>query len=94
MAAALLNNLAWTYGEAGRWADALPLFERAVEIRRAAGVAEPLYFARWARARALRGLGHHEEALAELRELAATPDGTEDSYVAEEIEANERRSTT
>jgi len=93
MVAALLNNLAWTYGEAGRRGDALPLFERAVEIRRAAGVAEPLFFARWARARALRGLGRHEEALAELRELAATPEGAEDSYVAGEIEANERRST-
>jgi hypothetical protein len=39
-------------------------------------------------------LGRHDEALAELRQLAATPEGAEDHYVAEEIQANERRRQT
>lgn len=89
MMGALLNNMAWTYAEAGRWDDALGLFERAVQVRRTIGEAEPLHVARWARARALRALGRHAEALAELRELAQTPEGAEDSYVAEEIAANQ-----
>ena len=93
MTAALLNNLGWTYADAGRWADALPLFERAVQVRRERGDPEPLHAARWARARALRALGRHDEALAELRALAATPEGAGDHYVTEEIEANERRQT-
>jgi hypothetical protein len=54
MTAALLNNLAWTYADDGRWSEALPLFERAVRVRRDQGDPEPLHAARWARARALR----------------------------------------
>jgi tetratricopeptide (TPR) repeat protein len=89
MLAALLNNLGWSYADADRWADALPLFERAVELRRERGVAEPLLAARWARARTLRALGRYAEALAEQRELASSPDGAADEYVAAEIAANE-----
>jgi hypothetical protein len=89
MRAALLNNLAWTHADADRWAEALPLFEEAVELRRLAGVAEPLLAARWARARALRALGRYTEALAEQRELATLPEGADDKYVADEIAANE-----
>jgi len=37
----------------------------------------------------LRALGRHAEALAELRELAGTPEGAEDNYVSTEIAANE-----
>jgi tetratricopeptide (TPR) repeat protein len=88
MLAALLNNLGWTYADADRWADALPLFERAVELRRERGVAEPLRAARWARARALRALGRYTEALAEQRDLASSPEGAADEYVAAEIAAN------
>jgi tetratricopeptide (TPR) repeat protein len=89
MLAALLNNLGWSWAEADRWADALPLFERAVELRRDRGVPGPLHFARWSRARALRALGRYAEALAEQRELAESPQGKDDDYVAEEIAANE-----
>jgi tetratricopeptide (TPR) repeat protein len=89
MEGALQNNLAWAYADAGRWPDALPLLDGAVEARRAAGDPAGLFFARWARARALRALGRHDEALAELRELAATPEGAADSDVADEIAANE-----
>ncbi len=96
MVGALLNNLGWTLADAGRWQEAYPLFERAVTAR--ARVADTLggdasvrslHIARWTRARAARALGRHHEALAELRELAATPAGAADSYVAEEIAANE-----
>jgi len=93
MTAALLNNLGWTYADADRWADALPLFERAVRVRQERGDPEPLLAARWARARALRALGRYAEALAEQRELAATPEGADDHYVTEEIGANERALT-
>jgi tetratricopeptide (TPR) repeat protein len=89
MLAALLNNLGWSYADADRWADALPLFERAVELRGERGVAEPLRAARWARARALRALGRYAEALAEQRELAANLEGASDEYVTAEIAANE-----
>jgi tetratricopeptide (TPR) repeat protein len=89
MLAALLNNLGWTYADAGRWAEALPLFDRAVQLRQERGVAEPLLAARWARARALRALGRYTEALTEQRELAATPEGADDEYVSAEIAANE-----
>jgi len=90
MAGALLNNLGWTYADDGRWAEALELWERAVEERRRAGNAPALHIARWTRARGLRALGRHEEALVELHELAQTPEGAADPYVAEEIIENER----
>jgi tetratricopeptide (TPR) repeat protein len=90
MVAALLTNLAWSHADAGRWAEALPLFDRAVQVRREVADAEGLHVARWCRARAWRALGRHDEALAELRELAGTPDGAADPYVADEIAANER----
>jgi len=90
MRAALLNNLGWTYADDERWADALGLFEQAIDARRQTGDAYTVHVARWTRARALRALGRHDEALAELRELAATPDGADDQYVAEEIAENEK----
>jgi tetratricopeptide (TPR) repeat protein len=92
MRAALLNNLGWTYADDGRWADALVLFEQAIDARRDVGDAYGYHVARWTKARALRGLGRHDEALTELRELAATEEGANDSYVAEEIAENEKAS--
>jgi tetratricopeptide (TPR) repeat protein len=89
MLAALLNNLAWDFADAGRWADALPLFERAVGLRRERGDAEPLRVARWSRARALRAVGRYAEALAEQRALAAGLNGADGPFIAEEIAANE-----
>lgn len=85
MRAALLNNLGWTYADDGRWAEALDLFEQAVDERRRAGDRPGLHIARWTTARALRALGRYDEALAELRELAGTPEGADDDHVAEEI---------
>ena len=90
MRGALLNNLGWAHADHGRWGEALELFERAVDARRASGDAWALHVARWTRARALRALDRHPEALAELRELAATPEGAADHHVAEEIVENEK----
>ena len=46
--------------------------------------------ARSDRVSALRAVGRHREALTELRQMVATPEGTVDPYIAEEIAANER----
>jgi tetratricopeptide (TPR) repeat protein len=96
MTGALLNNLGWTLADADRWEEAYPLFNRAVAARAKAvdilgsdASVKSFHVARWTRARAARALGRREEALAELRELAATPVGAADPYVAEEIAANE-----
>jgi hypothetical protein len=90
MRAALLNNLGWRYADEDCWAEALDLFAQAVPARREAADEWGLHVARWTCARAMRALGRHAEALAELRELAATPHGADDPYVAEEIAENEK----
>jgi tetratricopeptide (TPR) repeat protein len=90
MRAALLNNLGWTYADDERWVDALGLFERAIDARRDAGDAWGLHVARWTRARALRALGRYDEALVELRALAATEEGADDAHVHDEIAENEK----
>jgi tetratricopeptide (TPR) repeat protein len=89
MIAALLNNLGWDYADGGRWAEALDLFEQAIDARLRTSDPYAIHVARWTRARALRALGRHGEALADLRALAATDVGAGDPYVAEEIAANE-----
>jgi hypothetical protein len=96
MTGALLNNLGWSLADVDRWDEAYPLFDRAVTARAKVvdllgsdSSVKSLHVARWTRARAARALGRRDEALAELRELAATPAGAADSYVAEEIAANE-----
>jgi len=86
----LLNNIGWTYHEAGRYPDALSCFERAAVWRRENGGGHAEQVARWSVARALRSLGRHTEALAILQQLEAEfatapePDG----YVFEEIAEN------
>jgi tetratricopeptide (TPR) repeat protein len=85
--AALQNNIGWTYFGTGRYADALAVFEDALELRRAQGKPGPIRIARYAVAKVHRVLGRVAEALAGqealLREceLAREPDG----YVHEEI---------
>lgn len=62
-----------------------------VQVRLASGAdAYTLHYARSDRASALRAVGRHSEALTELRQMAATPEGAVDPYVAEELAANER----
>lgn len=80
--ASLLNNLGWSYHEQGDFTRALECFLEAVELREAAGAAEPLRIARWCVARCLRSLGEHEAAMVILAELS---EGEADGFVAEEI---------
>ncbi|GIH05967.1 hypothetical protein Rhe02_40340 [Rhizocola hellebori] len=96
MTGALQNNMGWRLADEEEWETAYSLFDWAVAAR--AKVLENLdsdaarksyHVARWTRARAARALGRRDEALAELRELAATDVGAADPYVAEEIAANE-----
>ncbi len=86
--ASLLNNLAWDHHDAGDLEQALALFERAVDIRRAENDAVALQVAEWSVARALRSLGRYDEALSIQQRLAATPPGADDGYVHEELGEN------
>jgi tetratricopeptide (TPR) repeat protein len=81
--ASLLNNLGWAKHDASEHAEALALFERALELRKAEGTPFQVHVARWAVARCLRSLGRNAEALAIQEDLAkADPP---DKYVDEEI---------
>lgn len=86
----LLNNIGWAHHEAGRFEDALAVFERAAEWRRDNGGGRTEQIARWTVARALRSLARYDEALALLSqleaELSTTPEP--DGYVFEEIAEN------
>ncbi|GAB4202391.1 MAG: tetratricopeptide repeat protein [Roseiflexaceae bacterium] len=83
----LYNNIGWTHHDQGRYAEALALFERAVEWRAAQGQPRELRIARWCVARALRSLGRVEQALAQQRDLLAQLQAENDSdgYIDEEI---------
>ncbi|NUS21519.1 MAG: tetratricopeptide repeat protein [Mesorhizobium sp.] len=83
----LLNNLGWSYFDAGRFADALAIFEQAVEQRRSAGEKRELLIALYAVIRTLRALNRLEEArrLAKETADAATVDGGQAPYVLEEL---------
>lgn len=81
----LLNNLGWDRHEAGRYAEALELFERALAVRLEAGEKSAIEVARWSVARALRSVGRHDEALAIQHALHADPDNDEDGFVSEEL---------
>jgi hypothetical protein len=84
-------NLGWSYADQDQWTSALELFERVVQIRVASAAdASTLHCARSDRALALRAIGRHTEALTELRQMAATPEGAADPSIAEEIAASER----
>ncbi len=84
----ILNNLGWDLHDSGHPEQALAVFERAVEVRREAGDHSAWLVARWCVGRTLRTLGRPTEALAVMRELAADPEGAQDEYVHEEIDAN------
>lgn len=86
-AASLLHNLGWDLHDAGRAAEALPVFEQALAERRRMGGAQGVFIARWTVARCLRTLGRLDEALAEQRALEAEMQaaGKPDGYVHEEI---------
>lgn len=82
--ASLYNNIGWSYFDDGRYDDALAMFERALERRRADGaVDKEVGIAQWCIARTLRALGRLEEALAMQRSLLAMQ--AEEGYVSEEM---------
>jgi tetratricopeptide (TPR) repeat protein len=83
----LYNNIGWAYHDAGKYTEALELFQKALRVREQAGERAQIRIARWCVARALRSLGRIEEALAIqrwlLEELNTT--GETDGYVYEEL---------
>lgn len=89
----LYNNMGWTYHAAGEYEQALAMFESSLAAWQEDGQTDLVSIARWAVARALRSLGHTQEALARqmarLQELEEGEEGeragTSDGYVQEEI---------
>ena len=83
----LYNNIGWTYHSEGSFAEALKMFEKALEFRVKQGKRENILIARWCIGRCLRSLGRVDEALEiqrellETRELNREPDG----FVNEEM---------
>jgi tetratricopeptide (TPR) repeat protein len=87
---AMLNNLAWDLHEMGRFADALTVFEEALEEYEKRGKVTAIQIAKWSKARCLRSLGLYDEALVMQYALEADYDaaGTPSGYVYEEIAEN------
>lgn len=86
-AAALHNNIGWSYFETGDAAAALVHWEKALPLREAMGKPGPIRIARWTIARGYRATGRlddaqkWQEALVVETEEAGEPDG----YVYEEL---------
>jgi tetratricopeptide (TPR) repeat protein len=86
-AAALHNNIGWTYFDRGDYATALAHWQKAVPLREATGNAVTVRIAKWTVARGLRATGKLDEArkiqlaLVGETEAAGAPDG----YVYEEL---------
>ncbi len=82
----LYNNTGWTLHTAGRYAEALPLFEKARDWYASRGNPGDARSGRWAVARCHRSLGRTGEALAEQRALLAETGaaGEPDGFVHEE----------
>ena len=80
----LLNNLGWTYVDAGDYDRALELFERALEARRQDPQNRaPIAWAQYAVGQTLRILGRASEAVPVLEEAAATL--PEDADIRQEL---------
>lgn len=68
---ALYNNIAWTYMDMDQPQQALDLFQKGLEFRESNEHPQSTrMIAHWSVARALRGLGKHDEALAKLQYIA------------------------
>ena len=87
---AMLNNSAWDLHDAGRFSEALPLFEEAQAEWMKRDKPEQVRIAKWSVARCLRSLGRHTEALAMQHALETEHAlaGSADGYVFEEIAEN------
>ncbi|MCA0457570.1 MAG: tetratricopeptide repeat protein [Chloroflexi bacterium] len=83
----LYNNIGWTHHDAGRYDEALTIFEKALAWHKEYGKPSTLRIAKWSVARALRSLGRVDEALERQRALLVEHEqaGTSDGYVSEEI---------
>ena len=81
----LLNNLGWSYHDAGNYEESMRNFREAFEFQTKFGNETYIRIARWAIARCHRSMGQYSEALVILRELAQFPDV---GYVSEELAEN------
>lgn len=86
----LLNNIGWTYFDAGEYEKALTIFEEAVAWRQANQPthADAIRIANWSVARTLRALGRLDEALARQQALLQeieTTGAASDGFVYEEL---------
>jgi tetratricopeptide (TPR) repeat protein len=83
----LLHNLGWEAHDAGRYAEALDYWQRALALREASGDAARTRIARWTVARGLRSLGRLDEAWAAQQALAVDMErvGAPDGFVYEEL---------
>lgn len=84
---AMLNNSAWDLHDMGRFEQALPLFEEALEAWTARQRPRQIQIAKWSVARCLRSLGDYQRALEIQRQLEAEQRaaGSADGYVFEEL---------
>lgn len=83
----LLNNIGWTYHDAGRYEEALETFQQALAWHERVGRPRETEIARWSVGRTLRSLGRLQEALVVQRDLLAELDarGESDGYAHEEL---------
>lgn len=83
----LLNNLGWTYYEAGEYDLALDAFSKALDAREQAGDEPSIQIAHYAVAKALRALGRPQEAIAHLEPAVAWAEsqGAPDGWFHEEL---------
>jgi tetratricopeptide (TPR) repeat protein len=80
--ASLFNNTGWSLFDAGRYAEALDLFQKAVPLREQKGDADSIRIAKWSVAKVLRYLGRVDEALA-MHLASSSDDGFRDEEIAE-----------
>ena len=82
-AAALYNNLGWTYHNLERYDEALVQFEKGLAYRQdRAQEGRPVHIARWCIARTLRSLGKLEQAIEQQTQLLEVHDS---GFVHEEL---------
>ncbi|MBS0319342.1 MAG: tetratricopeptide repeat protein [Proteobacteria bacterium] len=85
--ASLLNNIGWTYFDAGDYAGAVGAWESALALRIEAGDASRVREARWALARGWRAQGKLDDAERAQRAIVAETEalGAPDGYACEEL---------
>jgi tetratricopeptide (TPR) repeat protein len=85
--ASLYNNTAWTHHDAGRYEQALDLFQRALKLREQRNQPNETRIAKWCVGRTLRSMNRLDEALAMQQSLFAehAAAGSKDGYVFEEL---------